>query len=164
MTAAIETKPNQYEKLLRKPKQFTPLGDGASGTVYRIAKGIVVKIGRIWNDEVEKQEYFHSQGVAVPVLYHGVLHEVGRVHNTHCFLRHKPEEVGTRCAYGIGVLVMPEAEELPWDQEFTPDTDSFMDYIENLMWERFGAEWDRAPRHVRIYEGHKVAIDFGYWS
>jgi hypothetical protein len=162
MTAQLEAV--DYAELLRNPKELSLIGSGGYGNVYRLAPGIVVKTGHIWDDEVEIQSYFLSQEAAVPIYYVGTANETGPLHNRYCY-GHDANSVGEKCERGhVQVIMMAEANPIPDWRAASVEVENFMDYIQQLTREKFGREWDWCSRHVMEYEGHLVAVDFGYWD
>lgn len=155
--------PEYYADLLQKVTKADFIDDGAYGAVFRIAEGIVAKVGRVMPDEVERQRYMASQEVAVPVLYYAERFPTCFLHNKQCYRNHAGDPDGTDCGNYMNVLVMPEALDVPMSRRYTAEVTNFREYISSLVQEKFGEAWDDELRHVKLYEGHLVAIDLGGW-
>jgi hypothetical protein len=142
-----------------------PIGMGGYAVVYRVAHGIVAKVGHIEPEEAEVQRHFARQALALPVLDYReawpvpdlIDREVCPVHG----LRREilPEGYTCTCGSNHGVLLMPEAD-LSVDPTSTEYRAFVMGFSRDCE-QQLGHTWDARPANVACYRGDLVALDFG---
>jgi hypothetical protein len=150
-----------------------PIGLGGYAVVYRVAPGIVAKVGHIGPEEAAAQRHFSGQALALPVLDYreacpelverawplpdAIDREVCPVHG----LRREilPEGYTCTCGSNHAVLLMPEAE-LSVDPT-SPEYRAFVMGFSRDCEQQLGHFWDARPANVARYQGNLVALDFG---
>ena len=143
----------------------TPAGMGGYAVVYRVAPGVVAKVGQVEPEEVAAQRHFAGQALALPVLDYQeewpvpnqIDREVCPVHG----LRREilPEAYTCTCGSDHGVLLMPEAE-LPVDTNSAEYRAFIMGFSRDCE-QQLGHLWDARPANVARYRGKLIALDFG---
>ena len=143
----------------------TPIGMGGYAVVYRVAPGVVAKVGHIGSREAEAQRHFAGQVLALPVLDYreawpvpdSIDREVCPIHG----LRQEilPEGYICTCDSNHGVLLMPEA-----DLSVDPTSAEYMAFVMGFSRDceqQLGHYWDARPANMARYGGDLVALDFG---
>ncbi|MCQ3972396.1 MAG: hypothetical protein DPW09_02995 [Anaerolineae bacterium] len=143
----------------------TPVGMGGYAVVYRVAPGVVAKVGHIEPEEVAAQRHFAGQALALPVLDYreawpvpdAIDREACPVHG----LRRQilPEGHSCTCGSDHGVLLMPEAD-LSVDTTSAEYTAFVLGFLRDCL-QQLGHCWDARPANVARYGGNLVALDFG---
>lgn len=141
------------------------IGMGGYAVVYRVAAGIVVKVGQIGPREAAAQRHFAGQALALPVLDYreawpvpdAIDRELCPIHG----LRREilPEGYPCTCGGSHGVLLMPEA-----DLSVEPTSTQYRAFMLGFSRDceqQLGHIWDARPANVARYRGHLVALDFG---
>jgi hypothetical protein len=140
---------------------------GAYGLVYRIAEGLVAKVGLIEPQEVKLQQRLADLGKALPVLaYAECVSLPFKISEAFCArhgLRVLAEDMVICCCdMPLAVLVMPEADTAIWDNEYDSlEIAEFIEEIDTFCLEELGHNWDAEERNLAIYQRHLVALDFG---
>ena len=135
---------------------------GGYSVLYKLAPGLVAKVGLIEPEEAKAQEYFSTLGLALPVIDYGsqvgvgekVSHDVCSVHGIRPVV-----ENYCSCGHSQAVLLMPEAHPPIGYKE--AEILTFMDHVSDLYARLFDATWDYQKRNVAVFQGHLVALDFG---
>lgn len=151
------------------------LDNGAYRAVYRVAPGLVVKIGLIDPDEVDAQHHLAAQARALPVLGYDEVPELPNWLERHACALCSSRDAGVQpndggnlsdyytCSCGMqSAVLMPEAVPVAMGDS-SPDDEiaAFMREIKAICLEELDRPWDAAARHVARYQGRLVALDFG---
>jgi hypothetical protein len=132
------------------------LGRGAYGRVYRVAPGIVVKLGHMREEEAIRQKKFAAMRLAVPVYDFQQDIEVPRqLVAGYCFL-HGYDWDQCSCTETRNALLMAEAER-PGETRYTY---RFMRRFYQLAYEVHDYYWDNHTGNIGRYRGRYVALDF----
>jgi len=139
---------------------------GAYGLIYRVAPGLVAKVGFILPEEAHLQQRLATCGKALPVLGYAEDVSLPLMISRTCCARHGrrwlPEDmIICCCGARLGVLLMPEADTAIWEQYDMLTIAEFLEEVSTYCFEEFGHTWDVAERNLAIYNGHLVALDFG---
>jgi hypothetical protein len=149
--------------------ECVPAGMGGYAVVYRVAPGVVAKVGRIEPEEVAAQRHFARQGLALPVFdYRAGWPVPERIDREVCPLHGLRQELlppaaGYACTCGWLVhdmLLMPEADAAPLD----PTSIEYRAFVLGFSRDcegQLGRLWDARPANVARYRGRLVALDFG---
>ena len=135
---------------------------GSYSVLYKLAPGLVAKVGLIEPEEAKAQEYFATLGLALPVIDYGFQVGVGeKVSRDVCSVHGIRPVVENYCSCGHSqaVLLMPEAH--PPRGYTEPEIITFMDHVSDIYARLFEQTWDYTMRNVAMYQGHLVALDFG---
>ena len=144
-----------------------PAGMGGYAVVYRVAPGVVAKVGRIEPEEAAAQRHFARQGLALPVLdYRAAWPAPERIDRELCPRHGLRQEIlpeGYPCTCGTlahDVLLMPETDAAPVDPT-SIDCQAFVMGFSRDCEAQLGHLWDARPANVARYRGRLVALDFG---
>jgi hypothetical protein len=139
---------------------------GAYGLIYRVAPGLVAKVGFVAPEEAHLQQRLAACGKALPVL--GCAEDIPlpvMISRTFC-ARHGqralPQDmIICCCGAPLSVLLMPEADTAIWETYDALTIAEFLEEVSSYCYEELGHTWDAAERNLAIYNGHLVALDFG---
>jgi len=146
-------------------QQRRHLDGGGSAVIYRVAPGIVAKVGEVAPEEAEAQQHFAGQGLALPVLdYREAVALPAAVSREACPVHGVRQEflpAGYPCTCGQprAVLLMPEADcatDIPRD-----DQRAFIMGFTGDAQQQLGLYWDARPSNMAWYQGRLIALDFG---
>jgi hypothetical protein len=148
--------------------QATLIGVGGFAVVYRVAPGLVAKVGRISPEEHDAQWVAHAGGLAMAVIDYGLEWPVP-AHVRHAFCpRHGPRNaiLPTDVDYcachasGLDVLLMAEAD-CDLDHH-SAEAGRAREAIAALC-HSLGRIWDDRPANLARdpASGHVVGLDFG---
>jgi hypothetical protein len=139
---------------------------GAYGLIYRVAEGVVAKIGFIEPEEAAFQRLLAAAGKALPVLaYAETMCLPPKISRTFC-ARHgrrllPKDMIVCCCGMSLGVLLMPEADTAIWETFDALTIAEFLEEVSSYCFEELGHIWDAEDRNLAIYDGQLVALDFG---
>ncbi len=140
---------------------------GGQAVIYRIAPGVVAKVGKITPAEAQAQAYFARQLKALPVwdyveecceLFMPLASQVCPIHGVRRDILDIRSYICT-CFDAPDVLLMPEAE-----TSVDTDSDEYQAFIIGFSRDceqQLGHYWDARPGNVVRYLGSLVALDFG---
>lgn len=144
-----------------------PAGMGGYAVVYRVAPGLVAKVGRIEPEEAAAQRHFARQGLALPVFdYHADWPVPERIDRELCPLHGLRQEIlpeGYHCTCGSlahAVLLMPETDDAPVDPASVEYRAFVLGFSRDCL-QQLSRLWDARPANVARYQGRLVALDFG---
>jgi len=138
---------------------------GAYGLIYRVAPGLVVKVGFIEPEEAELQQRLAGLGKTLPVLAYVEACDVPQIiSQTFCAQhgrRSLPKDmIICCCGSPLDVLLMPEADTAIWDHYDDLTIAEFLEEIDTFCFEQ-GVVWDVSERNLAMYSGRLVALDWG---
>ena len=139
---------------------------GSYALIYRVAPGVVAKVGLVERQEVELQQRVAETGRALPVWdYEERIAVPSSISETFCSEhgnRSLPDDmVSCSCGEPLSILLMPEANLAIWKHFDALSIAEFMEEVSTYCLEEFDFSWDCAERNLAIHQGHLVALDFG---
>lgn len=145
-------------------EQRKPITGSSSGVIFRVAPGVVAKVGFVLPSEMKVQRYFAQRGLALPVLdYQEELKVPDAVSRKTCAvhgMRKRPKEDRTcTCGKPQDVLLMPEANKIGRGGQ--KKVRAFMLEFTQTVATELKQIWDGQRDHIGRYQGRLVAMDFG---
>jgi hypothetical protein len=125
--------------------------------IYRVAPGLVAKVGFVESAEARLQQRLAACGKALPVF--GYAENVAlplKISRT-CCARHGrrwlPEDmIVCCCGMQLSVLFMPEADTAIWVRYDALPIAEFLEEVSSYCYEELGHTWDAAERNLAIYQ------------
>lgn len=144
------------------------LSGGGYAVIFRVAPGVVAKVGLIEPVEAERQRWAAAHGWALPVLDYeenaelpyNVTRRACPVHGARRNYLDADEEL-CLCGEALGVLVMPEAQEVTDPADLATGT-ALQTQVAVAQTQRWpGSCLDDRPANVMRWQGQVRLIDFG---
>lgn len=135
--------------------------------VYRVAKGIVAKVGAVREDEAQEQIKAANLGKAIPVLEYREQVEVPAIVAREACPKHGKRKnivacgADCTCDEAPDILLMPEAEALKGVDRAHGNLDQVVDQLSNFFDDNDVLWSDPKPDNLLRWNGEIVACDFG---